>query len=97
MAGGAVGWQESKPRCGRGENRLASRRLEAQLSKSKGHRRQYLPSRDPLEVLGIGPRKKIDKLEVHWPLPSVRVDTFAELLVDRYLTIIEAPASATPC
>ncbi len=49
----------------------------------------YLCSHDPREVLGIGPRKKIDKLEVHWPLPSGRVDTFSELPIDRYISIVE--------
>lgn len=49
----------------------------------------YLSSHDPREVLGIGPRKKIDKLEVHWPLPSRRVDTFTELPIDRYITVVE--------
>ena len=49
----------------------------------------YLSSHDPREVLGIGTRTKIDKLEVHWPLPSGRVDTFADLPIDRYITIVE--------
>jgi hypothetical protein len=49
----------------------------------------YLSSHDPREVLGIGPRKKIDKIEIHWPQPSNRVDTFTDLPVDRYITIVE--------
>jgi len=49
----------------------------------------YLSSHDPREVLGIGPRTKIDKLEIRWPRPSGRVETFADLAVDRYITIIE--------
>ena len=49
----------------------------------------YLSSHDPREVLGIGPRTKIDKLEIHWPLPSGRVETFTDLPIDRYITIVE--------
>ena len=30
----------------------------------------YLSSHDPRMVLGLGPRKKIDWLEVKWPRPS---------------------------
>jgi len=49
----------------------------------------YLSSHDPREVLGIGDRAKIDKLEIHWPQPSGRVETFRDLEVDRYITIVE--------
>jgi hypothetical protein len=49
----------------------------------------YLSSHDPREVLGIGPRKKIDRLEIHWPMPSGRVETFTDLPIDRYITIVE--------
>ena len=49
----------------------------------------YLSSHDPREVLGIGPRTKIDRLEVHWPQPSGKVEVFTELPVDRYITIVE--------
>jgi hypothetical protein len=49
----------------------------------------YLSSHDPRDVLGIGKRTKIDKLEIRWPLPSTRVDTFTELPLDRYITIVE--------
>ncbi len=49
----------------------------------------YLSSHDPREVLGIGKRTKIDKLEIRWPQPSSRVDTFTDLPLDRYITIIE--------
>jgi len=49
----------------------------------------YLSSHDPREVLGIGPRTKIDRLEIHWPLPSGRVDTFTDLPIDGYITIVE--------
>jgi hypothetical protein len=49
----------------------------------------YLSSHDPREVLGIGNRTKIDKLEIHWPQPSGRVETFRDLEVDRYISIVE--------
>lgn len=49
----------------------------------------YLSSHDPREVLGIGTRAKIDRLEIRWPLPSGRVETFTELPIDRYITIVE--------
>ncbi len=49
----------------------------------------YLSSHDPREVLGIGARNKIDKLEIHWPQPSGKVEVFTDLRLDRYITIIE--------
>jgi len=49
----------------------------------------YLASHDPREVLGLGEHAKIDKLEIHWPRPSERVDVFTDLAVDRYVTIVE--------
>jgi hypothetical protein len=49
----------------------------------------YLSSHDPREVLGIGPRNKIDKLEIRWPKPSSRVDVFTELPINRYIKIVE--------
>jgi hypothetical protein len=49
----------------------------------------YLSSHDPREVLGIGKRTKIDKLEIRWPQPSGRFETFTDLPIDRYITIVE--------
>jgi hypothetical protein len=49
----------------------------------------YLSSHDPRIVLGLGPRKKIDWLEVKWPKPSTRVDPLSDLPIDRYITIVE--------
>ena len=49
----------------------------------------YLSSHDPREVLGIGKRAKIDRLEIHWPRPSTRVDVFTDPPIDRYITILE--------
>ena len=49
----------------------------------------YLSSHDSREVLGIGKRTKIDKLEIKWPQPSGRVEVFTQLPVDRYITVVE--------
>jgi enediyne biosynthesis protein E4 len=49
----------------------------------------YLSSHDPREVLGIGPRPKIDRLEIKWPQPSGKVETFTDLPIDCYITIVE--------
>jgi hypothetical protein len=49
----------------------------------------YLSSHDPREVLGIGKRSKIDNLEIQWPRPSNRVETFTDLPIDRYITVVE--------
>jgi enediyne biosynthesis protein E4 len=50
----------------------------------------YLSAHDPREVLGIGKRTKIDKLEIQWPQPSGRMETFTGLPLDRYITITES-------
>jgi len=49
----------------------------------------YLSSHDPRMVLGIGPRTKIDWLEIKWPQPSGLVERFSDLPIDRYITITE--------
>jgi len=49
----------------------------------------FLSSHDPREVLGIGSRTKIESLEIRWPQPSGKVETFTELPIDRYVTIVE--------
>jgi len=49
----------------------------------------YLSSHDPRIVLGIGQRKKLDWVEVKWPLPSGAVERFTDLPIDRYITIVE--------
>ncbi|HXP17883.1 MAG TPA: CRTAC1 family protein, partial [Terriglobales bacterium] len=49
----------------------------------------YLSAHDPRMVLGLGPRKKIDSLEVKWPKPSGLVERFTDLPLDRYITIVE--------
>jgi hypothetical protein len=58
-------------------------------SRMKAAGGSYLSSHDPREVLGLGPRTKVDKLEIHWPPPSNRVDVFRNVGVDRYLTLAE--------
>jgi enediyne biosynthesis protein E4 len=49
----------------------------------------YLSSHDPRMVLGISKREKFDWLEVKWPLPSGATQRFAQLPIDRYITIVE--------
>ena len=49
----------------------------------------YLSAHDPREVLGIGTATKIDRLEIAWPQPSGRTETFTDLPIDRYVTIVE--------
>jgi enediyne biosynthesis protein E4 len=49
----------------------------------------YLSSHDPREVLGVGPARKVDELEIHWPAPSKQVDKFTELPLNRYIHVAE--------
>jgi hypothetical protein len=49
----------------------------------------FLSSHDPRMVLGLGGQGKIDWLEVRWPQPSGATERFANLPVDRYITITE--------
>jgi len=49
----------------------------------------YLSSHDPRMVLGLGARRKVDWLEVKWPLPGGTTQRFTELPLNRYITIIE--------
>ena len=49
----------------------------------------YLSSHDPRMVLGIGKRTKIEMLQVHWPQPSGLTETYKDLPIDRYITIVE--------
>ena len=49
----------------------------------------YLAAHDLREVLGIGKRTRIDRLEISWPRPSERVEIFTRLPIDRYITIVE--------
>jgi len=49
----------------------------------------YLSSHDPRLVLGIGPRTKIDWLEIRWPQPSGLIERLSDLPIDCYITITE--------
>jgi hypothetical protein len=40
-------------------------------------------------VLGIGPRTKIDRLDIQWPQPSGKIEVYSDLPLDRYITIAE--------
>jgi len=40
-------------------------------------------------VLGLGKKTKLDWLEVKWPQPSNLTERFANLPVDRYITLVE--------
>ena len=58
-------------------------------SRLKASGGSYLSSHDPREVLGLGPRAKIDWIEIKWPQPSGRVERFTDVPIDRYVTIVE--------
>jgi len=49
----------------------------------------YLSAHDPRMVLGLGPRKTIDWIEVEWPKPGGPKQRFTGLPIDRYITITE--------
>jgi hypothetical protein len=49
----------------------------------------FLSGHDPRLVLGLGKESVVSKLEIHWPLPSSKIDVFSRLPVDRYVTIVE--------
>ena len=49
----------------------------------------YLSSHDPRLVLGIGPRTRIDWIEVKWPAPSGLIERFSSLPIDKYIVIEE--------
>jgi hypothetical protein len=55
----------------------------------------FLSSHDPRIVLGLGPQKKIDWLEVKWPQPSRSIERFTDLPVDRYVTMVEGQGKWT--
>lgn len=64
----------------------ASGKTFSRLKNSGG---SYLSSHDPREVLGLGRASHVDELEIHWPLPSKRIDRFTNLAVNRYISIVE--------
>jgi hypothetical protein len=69
-------------------------RITYQAGDLKRHRMKvggssFLSSHDPRMVLGLGERIKIDWLEIKWPLPNGATERFADLPIDRYITIVE--------
>ncbi|HKS82405.1 MAG TPA: CRTAC1 family protein [Candidatus Acidoferrales bacterium] len=69
-------------------------RLTYQAGDLKRHREKvggggFMSSHDPRIVLGIGPRTKVDWLEVKWPEPGGATERFESLPLDRYVTIVE--------
>ncbi|HET7101433.1 MAG TPA: ASPIC/UnbV domain-containing protein, partial [Terriglobia bacterium] len=52
----------------------------------------YLSAHDPRMVLGLGPRKTIDWIEIEWPKPGGFKQRFTGLPIDRYITITEGHA-----
>jgi hypothetical protein len=56
----------------------------------------FLSAHDPRLVLGIGKRRKMDWVEVKWPLPSGAVERFSDLPIDRYVTLVEGSGKRTP-
>jgi hypothetical protein len=49
----------------------------------------YLSSHDPRMVLGLGPNKHVDWIEIQWPMPGGGKQRFTNLPVDRYIAIVE--------
>ncbi len=49
----------------------------------------FLSAHDPRLVLGIGQRKKLDWIEVKWPMPSGATERFTGLPLNRYVTLVE--------
>src|SRR5215831_4111864 len=49
----------------------------------------YLASHDPRVILGLGAHPKIDWVEIKWPLPSIRVERFTDLSIDKYVSLTE--------
>jgi enediyne biosynthesis protein E4 len=49
----------------------------------------YLAAHDPRVVLGIGGRRRIDWVQVRWPLPSGRIERFTDVPVDQYTNLVE--------
>jgi hypothetical protein len=55
----------------------------------------FLSAHDPRAVLGLGPRDKVDWIEVQWPPPSNRVERLANPTIDRYIKIVEGDGKWT--
>jgi hypothetical protein len=72
--------------------RVAYQADDLKRSRMKVGGGSYLSSHDPRMVLGIGPRKKLDWVEITWPQPSGLKQRFTDLPLDRYVTIHEGNA-----
>lgn len=69
--------------------RIAYQAGDLKHSRMKVGGGSFLSSHDPRMVLGIGNRQKMDWLEAQWPQPSGAVERFANLPINRYITIVE--------
>jgi hypothetical protein len=69
--------------------RLTYQSGELKRSRMKVGGGSFLSAHDPRIVLGIGRRTKLDWVEVQWPQPSGAVERFANLPLDRYVTLVE--------
>jgi len=69
--------------------RIAYQAGDLKHSRMKVGGGSFLSSHDPRMVLGIGNRQKMDWLEVQWPQPSGAVERFANLPINRHITIVE--------
>lgn len=49
----------------------------------------YLVHSGSCEVLGMGKAEKIEVLEIHWAMPSARVERMENVAVNRHLRITE--------
>jgi len=75
--------------------RITYQAADLKRSRTKVGGGSFLSSHDPRIVLGIGKRPKIDWLEIKWPQPSVAIERFTDLPIDRYITIVEGKGKWT--
>jgi hypothetical protein len=61
----------------------------AKRSRLKTAGGSYLSAHDPREILGLGPARGVEWIEVRWPAPSGRVERYFGLKPDRYSTLVE--------
>ena len=69
--------------------RLTYQSGDLRRSREKVGGGSFLSSHDPRVVLGVGKRTAVDWLEVLWPKPGGGTQRFANLPIDRYITIVE--------
>ena len=69
--------------------RITYQAQDLKRSRTKVGGGSYLSDHDPRIVVGVGKRTKLDWLEIKWPLPSGATQRFADLPIDRYITIVE--------